>query len=264
MIENIEELRDENEKLKAELNRMKSTQALTMFGNISAAPKSGRTTIVGLDEMVIAVSDDDTIGYVNTSMMTLLGVSDRKQALGTPLSRWDKGSLGENTLSAIVQVARASEETQILERPFQDIPSHMLPSSDVPPGAKDTILRFSASSQKGRVQIIAQDVTRTRWLEDTFARYLSPKVIEQMQNICSDELLTMERCELSILFTDLRGFTKLCQDAPAKQVQETINSFLSNMVNCVEQLDGTVQGFVGDEVMAIFGAPVPQQDHALR
>ncbi len=258
------DLKAENQRLREELERIKSRQALTMFGNIHAAPRSGKTTIIGLDEMIISVGEDDTVGYVNTSMMKLLGISDRNQALKTQLSKWDQGHLGENTLSAIVQIARSSEDIQILEKPFSDIPRELLPTSDVPPGAKDTILRFSASAKEGRVQIIAQDVTRTRWLEDTFARYLSPKVIEQMQNVDSDNLLTMERRDLSILFTDLRGFTKLCQEATPSQVQDTINSFLSNMVQCIELLDGTVQGFVGDEVMSIFGAPMTQEDHALR
>jgi class 3 adenylate cyclase len=264
MSKTVEQLEAENRELRAELERIKSKQALTMFGNVTVAPRTAKLTIVGLEEMIVAVGDDDTVGYVNTSMMKLLGIGDRQQALGTPLTLWDDGPLGENTLKAIVQAARSSEEVLAFERPFPDIPRQLLPTTDVPVGASETILRFTASSQKDRVQIVAQDVTRTRWLETTFARYLSPKVIEQMQGIGADELLSMERRELTILFCDLRGFTTLCQEAEPEQVRDTINTYLAGMVDCVERLDGTVQGFVGDEVMAIFGAPLPQEDHALR
>ena len=78
------------------------------------------------------------------------------------------------------------------------------------------------------------------------------------------ELLRMDRRELTVLFGDLRGFTALCQELPPEEVQEVVNSFLAGMVACIDELGGTIDKFVGDEVMAIFGAPVPQPDHALR
>ncbi|MBW2277321.1 MAG: adenylate/guanylate cyclase domain-containing protein [Deltaproteobacteria bacterium] len=264
MTKTNEELVAENQALREEIERLQTQTALTMFGALTTAPSSERTTILGLDEMVITVSGDDTVGYVNNPMMKLLDIDDRKAAIGEPLSDFDRGVLGENTLAALVQVARASAETQILERAFPDIPAESLPAVDVPEGAGDPVLRFTAVSRKDRVQIIAQDVTRTRWLENTFSRYVSPKVIEQLQRTAEGDFLAMERCEVTILFGDLRGFTTLCQEASPPVVQETINSFLTNMVECIDQLDGTVQGFVGDEVMAIFGAPMPQDDHALR
>jgi len=80
----------------------------------------------------------------------------------------------------------------------------------------------------------------------------------------TEEFLQMERREVTLVFCDMRGFTSLCQEEEPKLVQETVNSFLSNMVEQIEMLDGTVQGFVGDQVMAIFGAPVDLPDHALR
>lgn len=261
----IEELKAENAALRAEIAKLRTNTALTMFGGVTTLAAGGeRSTIVGLDEMVLTVGADDTVGYVNSSMMQLLKITDRRAAIGTPLSLWDLGLLGEGTLAALVQVARSSDKAHVLERPFQDIPNDLLPLCDVPESAPERIIRFTTSSKEGRVQIVAQDVTRVRWLENTFSRYVSPKVIDQLQRITSDELLTMERRELTILFSDLRGFTTLCQDAEPRAVQDTVNSYLATMVDSIEGLDGTVVGFAGDEVMALFGAPVPQTDHALR
>ena len=114
------------------------------------------------------------------------------------------------------------------------------------------------------MHIAAQDVTVLRWLEGTFSRYVSPAVIEQMQLLHSGELLSTERKELSILFADLRGFTAISQELSPEEVQLMVNEFLSNMVGCVEKVEGTVDKFIGDEIMVIFGAPMPQADHALR
>ncbi|MFA6033034.1 MAG: adenylate/guanylate cyclase domain-containing protein, partial [Myxococcota bacterium] len=114
------------------------------------------------------------------------------------------------------------------------------------------------------VQVVAQDVTWLKWLEGTFSRYVSPAVIEQMQQMQSEDLLRMERRTLSVLFVDMRGFTRLSQNLPPEGVGEMVNSFLASMVSCVEKLDGTIDKYVGDNVMAFFGAPVCHPDHAMR
>lgn len=259
-----EEYEAEIAALKSELYQLKNRTALGSFSKASTAPGATNMTILGSEEMVLLVAGDDTVGYLNTPMMKLLGVADRRDALGSALARWDKGPLPENTLSALVQMARASAEPQAVERGCPEIPPDRLPSTDAPSGAEARTLRFSVAPHKGSVQIVIQDVTRLRWLESTFSRYVPPKVIEKMQQMASGDLLKMERREVSILFTDLRGFTKLCQEAPPALVQETVNGFLTNMVRCVESVDGTVQGFVGDQVMALFSAPLTQEDHALR
>ncbi len=259
-----EEYEREISSLRAEIRRLETRTAMTMFERVSPATRTGTHTIFGLEEMVLTIGADNAIGYVNGSMMRLLGIGDRASALGAPLSAWDRGPLGDGTLAAIVEVARGSGEPQAFERSFPELPAGSLTGGDAPRSAGGAILRFLATSKDARVQIVAQDVTRTRWLERTFARYVSPKVIALMQAVPAEELFAMERRELTILFCDLRGFTALCQAAEPAVIQETINSFLGNMVRCVEAVDGTVQGFAGDEVMAIFGAPMPMEDHALR
>jgi class 3 adenylate cyclase len=260
----IEQYEADIARLQAENERLKSQGALALMGTICAVPRGKSSTISGLDEMVLQVGLDDTVGYVNLPMARLLGIGDRKAALGTPLAQWDSGSLGDRVLQSLVQLARGAEEPRIVERSCPGLPPELLPGSPESQPKGDPVLSFAVSSTQGRVQIIAQDVSKLRWLEATFARYLSPKVIEQMRGLPVDSLLSMERREISVLFTDLRGFTALCQQEEPEQVRDTVNSFLSSMVECVERLDGTVQGFAGDEVMALFGAPVEQPDHALR
>lgn len=259
-----EEYEAEIERLRAENQRLKTQTSLTLMGTIAVAPRTKSFTIAGIDELILQVGADDTVVYVNTPMARLLGIEDRKAALGTPVEQWDHGPLGDHALGSLVQLARGSEETKTLERPCPGVSPDLLPGSPGGRPAGDPILSFVASGKEGRVQIIAQDVTKLRWLEATFARYVSPKVIDQLQGLPVDDFLSMDRKEITVLFTDMRGFTSLCQEEDPEQVQETVNSFLTNMVACVERLDGTVQGFAGDEVMALFGAPMPQPDHALR
>jgi class 3 adenylate cyclase len=103
---------------------------------------------------------------------------------------------------------------------------------------------------------------KNQFLENAFSRYVSSKVIEQLKDTPIDEFLKMDKREVSILFVDMRGFTALGSRLTPEGVQETVNSFLDNMVKCVEEMDGMVDKFLGDGLMAIFGAPLRHETHA--
>ena len=105
---------------------------------------------------------------------------------------------------------------------------------------------------------------KNQFLELTFSRYVSKKVIEQLKKTPVVEFLKMEKREVSVLFADLRGFTALGDRLASEDIQETVNSFLDTMVRCIEEKDGMVDKFMGDGLMALFGAPLRQDDHARR
>ncbi|MBN2497015.1 MAG: adenylate/guanylate cyclase domain-containing protein [Deltaproteobacteria bacterium] len=260
-----EELETENAALRAELEKLRRAATTALTRKTLAGPsRTAGLTVLGAEEMILQVHVDDTISYVNPPMATLLGMPDRRSALGSPLSGWDHGPVGERVFTALVDMARGSEGPHAIEGACPGLGSDRLPGASAPRPAGDPILRFTATEKNGRVQVVVQDVTRLAWLEQTFSRYVSPAVIEKMQTLDTRAFLYMERKELTVLFGDLRGFTAMSQELPPEQVQEVVNSFLAGMVHCIEGWEGTVDKFVGDEVMAIFGAPVPQQDHALR
>jgi class 3 adenylate cyclase len=105
---------------------------------------------------------------------------------------------------------------------------------------------------------------KNQFLEIVFSRYVSRRVFEQLKVTPINEFLRMERREVTVLFSDIRGFTLLGDRIPPEEIQETVNSFLETMVGCIEDQDGTIDKFLGDGVMAIFGAPLKQEDHARR
>ncbi len=97
-----------------------------------------------------------------------------------------------------------------------------------------------------------------RW----FARYVPREVVRRLM-VEPDAGVAEER-ELTILFTDLAGFTTMSEAMTPMQVADFINHHLSIVTECIEREGGTVDKYIGDAVMAFFGAPTPLSDHAAR
>lgn len=265
MARTAEELEARVAELEREVARLHASAAMPVTGTIAAGGSRGRSlTVSGAEEMILQVNADDRVGYANAPMATLLGMGDRKAAIGQPFQAFDQGPVGEGVLAALVQMGRCGDEPRVLERACPGLPPDRLPPTPGERPAGDPVLRFVAAGVQGRVQVTAQDVTRLRWLEGTFSRYVSPAVIEQMHRAGAGDWMRMERRVLTVLFVDMRGFTRLCQPLPPEGVGELVNAFLADMGACVEALDGTIDKYAGDNVMAFFGAPLEQPDHALR
>jgi len=77
-----------------------------------------------------------------------------------------------------------------------------------------------------------------------------------------DSVLAGERVVLTVLFADLRGSTEWAERTEPDEFVETLNRFLEEMTNVIFRHGGTLDKFVGDEVIALFGSPVPMEDHA--
>jgi adenylate cyclase len=95
-------------------------------------------------------------------------------------------------------------------------------------------------------------------------RYHSPGVIEEVLRRGDEGMRRLQSAEATVLFADLVGFTTFAENARPEQVAESLDAFLDLAVEAIFRAGGTLDKFIGDCVMAFFGAPVAQDDHALR
>lgn len=95
-------------------------------------------------------------------------------------------------------------------------------------------------------------------------RYHSPSVIEEVLRGGDEGMRKLQSAEATVLFADLVGFTAFAENAPPERVAESIDAFLDLSVEAIFRAGGTLDKFIGDCVMAFFGAPVAQPDHAVR
>jgi adenylate cyclase len=103
-----------------------------------------------------------------------------------------------------------------------------------------------------------------RLLRRVLGRSVDPRVMERLLTNPDVDFMKGELLELSVLFADLRGSTNLAERTEPERLVEFIKDYFSEMTEVIFLHEGTVDKFVGDEVMALFGAPIPHQEHALR
>ncbi len=97
-----------------------------------------------------------------------------------------------------------------------------------------------------------------RWFETYVPKTLVRRLIQRAEPLRSEER------ELTLMFTDIVGFTSLSEALPAAEVAELLNEHFALLGGCVEEEEGTIDKFIGDSVMAFWGAPERQADHAAR
>lgn len=103
-----------------------------------------------------------------------------------------------------------------------------------------------------------------RFIRATFGRYLSDEVVASLLESPEGLDLGGEKRMATLLMSDLRGFTSLTERLAPEQVLSTINRYLGAMVDVILRYQGTINEFIGDAILVIFGAPIRREDDAQR
>ena len=101
-----------------------------------------------------------------------------------------------------------------------------------------------------------------REMRSMFSSYLSPKLVARLEKDPEAAKIGGDNKDVTVLFTDIKGFTTFSESHPPQKVVSRLNEYLGAMVQIIEQHDGTIDKFIGDAIMAYWGAPLSQPDHA--
>lgn len=104
-----------------------------------------------------------------------------------------------------------------------------------------------------------------QYARSTFARFVPPGVVDEVLASSDDDLrlAAVERV-CTVMFSDLRGFTRFSEHQPVEKVIAVVNHYLNEMTEAILDAGGTLIAYMGDGIMATFGAPLEQDDHADR
>lgn len=103
---------------------------------------------------------------------------------------------------------------------------------------------------------------RNKLLSETFGRFLSDEIVRQLLDEPDGLALGGKKRRLTVMMSDLRGFTAMSERMPAQDLLTMLNHYLGIMTEVIQKYSGTIIEFIGDGIMAIFGAPLPSESHA--
>lgn len=101
-----------------------------------------------------------------------------------------------------------------------------------------------------------------RKIRGAFQQYVSPEVIRRL--LSDPERVRPRKTEVTVLFSDIRGFTTISENLDAQELANLLNAYLTDMTKIIFRHQGTLDKYIGDAVMAIWGAPFDSEDHAAK
>jgi adenylate cyclase len=151
--------------------------------------------------------------------------------------------LGRRMARPVVNLAEAAQHIQALDL------------ENVPPLPRSHILELDRAAR-------AFNAMRNGlgWFET----YVPRRLVRQLMDNPSPDAVRSRQVEVTVLFTDIVGFSSLAEQLDAASAALMLNGHFELLAGCVQETDGTVDKFLGDGMMAFWGAPLPQPDHAAR
>lgn len=238
-------------------------QNAKLFEEVATLQQYQKDILQSLSDAVIATKTDGSIKSINRSAIEMFGL-EQEEVIGQKL--WNVLSVGN--LQELLEKVIKKGEAQYY--PDQEISTGADTETEDPANQqKDDIrnvnltmnpLRDGSGSVYGTL-ITLEDISQEKRMKSTLYRYMSQEVAEQIMSQKGESIMEGDRHEVSILFSDIRGYTQLTEELDAGEVVELLNEYFETMVESIFEYKGTVDKFIGDAIMAVFGAPLYLENH---
>jgi len=192
-----------------------------------------------------------------------LGISDRSIAAGLRHAR--NQAVAITVVMVLVGVGGAVALATVLSRPIFRL---VAGTRSIAEGNFSVALPVASRDELGDLTISFNEMARAlrekEMIKRAFTRYVAREVVDEILKHPEQLVLTGERREVTVLFCDIRGFTPVAERLDPESVVRILNEFYNLMIEATFKNDGTLDKFLGDGVMCIFGAPIARADHAMQ
>ena len=218
-----------------------------LFGEAISARNFDDSILRSMADGVIALDGAWKITKLNAAAAEILGAS------ATLLAGLDlRALLAQHNpwLTDEIAAVVASGEPKLL------LDVAIRTARDRPSSANLSISQLSGEDGPVGVLLVIEDISEEKRLQGTMRRFMTQAVVDQVLANNDEELLFGSACEASVLFADIRGFTTMAEELSARETVETLNELFSEMFEAVAGHDGVLDKYIGDAVMAVYGAPL--------
>lgn len=236
-------------------------QNAKLFETIKQQEQLQRDILRSLSNGVISTNRDGKIISVNESAKKLLGVDEATNIEGqlvTDLVRIERANF-RRWIS--MSLNPKSEKDRQQYYPDQTLlPAHGKEQHCVNL-AINTIAAPDDPSCILGVLVVMDDISDAKRLKSTMYRYMTQELAEQLMENPDAAKMGGDRKDVSVMFSDIRSYTTLTESLAAEEVVEMLNEYFEVMVDAVFAHKGILDKYIGDALMAVFGSPLPLEDH---
>ena len=214
--------------------------------------------------------NESILGSIATGVITIdpLGEVDSINSAGIKILKKEKEEIvgnhymylfekDEDVLGLITMSEVEDKIISELNIPFKTVSEETVINISVAP-------RLDPEGQRQGTVLAIEDISDISKVKSTFKRYVSKQVVDELLDNDAKLNLGGEEREVSILFTDIRGFTSMAEKMNPETVVTTLNEYFSEMIDIVFKYNGTLDKIIGDELMIVYGAPLSAENDTER
>ena len=225
----------------------------TLFAEVAAERNYNESILRSMSSGVVTLDRDVRVAKLNEAASAILGVS-LEAASGAEARLL---LTGENAwlMDEIEAVSASGKPKALLDADVRTLRGDVI-------SANLSIVPLMTEAGSVGLLILIEDISEGKRLQGAMRRFMTQKVVDQVMGR-EDELLFGSACQASVLFADIRNFTAHAEGLGARDTVEMLNEIFTDLFEAVSASDGVLDKFIGDAVMAVYGAPLSSGRDAL-
>lgn len=218
----------------------------SLVSDIVAARNYAESILASMSGGVVTLGAEGQVETINAAAAHILEVEPaafKGRTAGVALSQANAWLLAEFEAVRIAGAARVMLDVEVVTATGRSVSINL------------SIVPLINEQVTSGLLVLFEDISQEKRLKGAMRRFMTQKVVDQVLER-QDELMFGSACTASVLFADIRGFTAMAESLKARETVDMLNEVFTDLVEAVSSNDGVVDKFIGDAVMAVFGAPI--------